>query len=88
MNYIFQLRARLAAQEARIQALEEEINDFRIFVLTHPKFGNRPLLDADGLPLPQPDERLDWIATGDVARRLTAIVEIAQAAAENTGAVS
>jgi hypothetical protein len=88
MNYILQLRSEVAALQAQLAALEAGLDDFRIFVLTNPKFGARPLHDADGLPLPEPGERLDWIATGDVARRLTAIRDAGREAAENLGAAS
>ena len=87
MNYIHQLRAEVMALQAERDALHEGIDDFRIFVLTNPKFGARPLVDADGLPLSlsAPGERLDWIATGDVARRLEAIRDAGRAAAETEG---
>jgi hypothetical protein len=88
MNYIHQLRAEVAALQAELAALDEGIDDFRIFVLTNPKFGARPPCDADGLPSPEPGERLDWIATGDVARRLMAIRDAGREAAAEAGASS
>jgi hypothetical protein len=86
MNYIHQLRAKVAALQQQVVNLEEGLDDFRIFVLTSPKFGARPPYDADGLPYPESGERLDWIATGDVARRLMAIRDAAREAAEQAGA--
>jgi hypothetical protein len=88
MNYIYQLRAEVAALQQQVVILEEGLNDFRIFVLTNRKFGARPPHDADGLPFPEPGERLDWIATGDVARRLMAIRDAAREAAAEAGASS
>jgi hypothetical protein len=88
MNYIRQLRAEMAVLQAQLAVLDEGIDDFRIFVLTNPKFGARPLVDSDGLPVPESGERLDWIATGDVARRLVAIRDAAREAAAEAGASS
>jgi hypothetical protein len=72
-NYIHVLRAKAEAAEAEVRALREQLNDFRIYLSTSPKFGNRDVLDADGLPTMPPAERMDWIATSDVLNRLRAI---------------
>ena len=76
MNYIHQLRAERSALQAELDALEDGIDAFRIFVLTNPKFGARPLLYRRAA-FSRARRRLDWIATGDVARRLKAIREAA-----------
>lgn len=74
MNYIARLQANERQSEAHTQALLDGIHEFRAFLATSPKFGNRPLFDTDGLPTPEPTERLDWISTGDVLARLQAII--------------
>jgi hypothetical protein len=88
MNYIHQLRAEVAALQQQVVNLEKGLDDFRIFVLTNPKFGARPPYDADGLLYPESGERLDWIATSDVARRLMAIRDAGREADAEAGASS
>jgi hypothetical protein len=87
MNYIERLRLELAASRAAYEKLESGVHEFWVHVKTSPKYGHgRPeLFDRDGLPLPPPEEpkeRLDWIATADVANRLNAIVQAARDAAD------
>jgi hypothetical protein len=83
MNYIASLQTQLAAERARAEALEAGIHEFWVFVSSDPKFGYRKLPECpEGQIGPEafrePAERLDWIATGDVASRLSAIVRASQ----------
>lgn len=89
-NYITALKAAIACKDAEIAAMRRELNDFRIFLSTSPKFGNRPAIgdfrDRDGLQVPppaEPAERLDWIATKDVLNRIRDIEVAGLLASEN-----
>lgn len=82
MNYITRLQADVAAKDAEIAALRAGLEDFRTYLLTSPKFGNRPAgslvstLDRDGMPIPpahETAERVDWISISEAVGRLRAI---------------
>ncbi len=63
MNYIKRLQAEKLARNAAIDRATKEISDFVAFLQTSPKFVG---VESDG-------GRKDWIATGDVVRRLMEI---------------
>ena len=63
MNYIRRIQAENAALVAQMKRAQDEITEFRAFVLTSPKFVG---VESDG-------GRKDWIATADVASRLETI---------------
>lgn len=82
-NYIRGLQAQLEAARAEAAALRAAVAEFRIYLLTSPKFGNRDVAasawDGDGLPVwpaAEPAERVDWISTSEAVLRLQAIESV------------
>ena len=63
MNYIKQLQQDRLALAGKLSRVLLEINDFKVFLQTSPKFQNNTDVG----------ERKDWIATEDVINRLIEI---------------
>lgn len=57
MNYIKKIESDISSAHNAIHSALDELHQFRVFILTSPKFIG---IDLDG-------ERKDWISTGDVA---------------------
>jgi hypothetical protein len=86
MNHIAKLQSEAARQKARADALESGLHDMWVYLTSNPKFGWRPVVDGDGLPVAEPAERMDWISVSEAATRLNEIARSAQAVADEFGA--
>lgn len=62
MNYIKQLQIDNLVLKGQLRDIQNEIDDFKAFLQTSPKFRNEPN-----------QERKDWIAIADVIHRLQEI---------------